>query len=159
MLLKLKIFLKLELPAVVARRIEINPSTSLLSSAVWVVNHLWVVKCDVACEVLQLHLGVLFLETFTAFHTYFPCCTSSWTCIESHLDGRGQCLVPWEFTLPVLLAVLGGFPPSGICTCSSCPACASIFLARANWKSLYEIFFPSHEERKMERFRIARFNR
>lgn len=77
----------------------------------------------------------------------------------SRLDGRGQCLVPWEFSLPVLLAVLCGFPPSGICTCSSCPACASIFLARANWKSLYEIFFPSHGERKMEWFRIARFNR
>lgn len=81
MLLNLKIFLELQLSSVAASRIERNPSTSLLSSAV--VSHLQTVNCKVAHDCLQLKYDMMFLEAFTAFQTYFLCYICSWTCMAS----------------------------------------------------------------------------
>ena len=59
----------------------------------------------------------------------------------------GQCLLWRVSSLPMLLESLAGLP-TGMDGRGSCPAHASISLIRVSWKSLCEIFFPPHEDKR-----------
>jgi len=60
----------------------------------------------------------------------------------------GQCLLWRMSSLPVLLEAEAGVP-TGMDGRGSCPNHASISLIRVSRKSLCEIFFPPHEDKRM----------
>jgi hypothetical protein len=48
---------------------------------------------------------------------------------------------------------------NGLVIVRSYPACANIFLTRANRKSVCEVFIPPHEEKRMKLFRMGKLSR
>jgi len=74
------------------------------------------------------------------------------------LPRPGQCLL-WRVSgLPVLLEAEAGLH-TGMDGRGSCTDRASISLIRVSWKSLREIFFPPHEDKRMYLLTTARSNR
>jgi hypothetical protein len=100
------------------------------------------------------NLQNMFNQHTRPHHTWNISCLPYFTPLTKHtqqcpeLNGPGHCLLKLVSSLPMCAEAVGGLPTC-LSSLHSCPATSSLFLRRVSQKSLCEIFFPSHEEKRM----------